>query len=64
MTDKMLKQFHQPDTVMVKISPDSMKKVRSFGADYPKILSHLLDLALDDAEMVKKCMKNINGIPV
>lgn len=31
MTDKMLKQFHRPDTVMVKISLDSMKKVRSFG---------------------------------
>lgn len=56
MTDKMLKQFHRPNTVMIKISPDSMKKVRSFGADYPKILSHLLDLALNDAEMVKKCM--------
>lgn len=56
MTDKMLKQFHRPDTVMIKISPDSMKKVRSFGADYPQILSHLLDLALNDAEMVKKCM--------
>lgn len=56
MTDKMLKQFHRPDTMMVKISPDSMKKVRSFGADYPKILGHLLDLTLSDAEMVKKCM--------
>lgn len=56
MTDRMLKQFHRPDTVMIRISPDSMKKVRSFGADYPQILSHLLDLALNDAELLKKCL--------
>lgn len=56
MTDKMLKQFHRPDTVMIRISPDSMKKVRSLGADYPKILSQLLDLALSDTELIKKCM--------
>lgn len=56
MTDKMLKQFHRTDTITVKISPDSMKKVKSFGADYPQILSHLLDLALNDADLVKKCM--------
>ncbi|MDE6053991.1 MAG: hypothetical protein K2G55_09565 [Lachnospiraceae bacterium] len=56
MTNETLKQFHRPDTVMVRISPDSMKKVRSFGADYPQILSQLLDLALNDAELIKKCM--------
>lgn len=56
MTDEMLKQFHKTDMVMVRISPDSMKKVRSFGADYPQILGQLLDLALSDAKLVKKCM--------
>ena len=56
MTDEKLKQFHRPDMVMVRISPDSMKKVRSFGADYSQILSQLLDLALNDAELIKKCM--------
>lgn len=56
MTDRMLREFHRPDTVMVRISPDSMEKVRSFGADYPRILSRLLDLALNDVDLVKKCM--------
>ena len=56
MTNEMLKQFHRPNTVMVKISPDSMKKVKSFGANYPQILSQLLDLALNNAELIKKCM--------
>ena len=56
MTSEMLKQFHRMDTVTVKISPSNMKKVKSFGADYSNILSHLLDMALNDAELVKKCL--------
>lgn len=56
MTDDMLKQFHRMDTVTVKLSPNNMKKLKAFGADYSKILSHLLDLALNDAELIKKCM--------
>lgn len=56
MTDEMLKQFHRLNTVMIKISSVSMKKIRAFGADYPQILSHLLDLALNDSELIKKCM--------
>lgn len=56
MTDEMLKQFHRMDSVTIKLSPSSMKKVKSLGVGYSKILSRLLDLALNDAEMVKKCM--------
>lgn len=56
MTDDMLKQFHRMDRVTVRISPGNMKKVKSFGSDYAKVLSHLLDLALNDAEMIKKCL--------
>lgn len=33
MTSDMLKQFHRTDMVMVKISPNNMKKVKAFGAD-------------------------------
>lgn len=56
MTDEMLKQFHRMDKVTIRISPDNMKKVKSFGPDYGKFLSHLLDLALNDAELIKKCI--------
>ncbi len=56
MTDEKLKQFHRMDTVTVKLSPNNMKKVKAFGTDYSKILSHLLDLALNDTELVKKCI--------
>ena len=55
MTNDMLKQFHKMDKVTIKISQRNMKIIKSFGPDYAKILSHLLDLALNDAELVKKC---------
>lgn len=56
MTDSMLKQFHRMDSVIIKISPSNMKKVKSFGDDYTKILSRLLDMAINDEELVKKCI--------
>ena len=56
MTSEMLEQFHRMNTVTIGISPSNMKKIKAFGADYSKILSSLLDLALNDAEMLKKCM--------
>lgn len=56
MTAEMLKQFHRMDRVAVRISPANMKKARSLGPDYAETLSRLLDLALNDAELLKKCM--------
>ena len=56
MTEEMLSQFHRTDMVTIQISPVNMKKVKSFGADYSKILSQLLDLALNDAELLRKCL--------
>ena len=56
MTADMLKQFHRMDSVNIKLSPENMKKVKSFGKDYPEILSRLLDLAINDTELLKKCI--------
>ena len=56
MTGEMLHQFHRMNTVTIGLSPSNMKKVKSFGANYSKILSNLLDLALNDAELIKKCL--------
>ena len=56
MTSEMLKQFHRIDQIAIKVSPKNMKKVKSFGSNSPQILSHLLDLALNDAELLKKCL--------
>lgn len=56
MSAEMLRQFQRMDHVTVRISPDNLKKVRSFGPDYSRILSHLLNLALNDTELLKKCL--------
>lgn len=56
MTAEMLKQFHRMDRVAVRLSPANMKKARALGPDYAETLSRLLDLALNDAELLKKCM--------
>ncbi len=53
MTSDMLKQFHRMDNVTIKISPSNMKKIRALGSDPARILSRLIDLALDDADLVK-----------
>lgn len=53
MTDDMLKQFHKMHKITIKVSTGSMKKIKSSGPDYAKILSHLSVLALNDAEMIK-----------
>ena len=56
MTEEMLRQFHRMDSVMIKVSPSDMKKVRSLGGRYSDVLSRLLSLALGDAELVRKSM--------
>lgn len=53
MTSDMLKQFHRMDNVTIKISPSNMKKIRALGSDPVRVLSRLIDLALDDADLVK-----------
>ncbi|MBO5153446.1 MAG: hypothetical protein J6C00_03715 [Eubacterium sp.] len=54
MTEDMLKQFHRMDSVVLKISPANMEKVKSFGKDANKILNNLLNLALNDNDLIKK----------
>ena len=53
MTSDMLKQFHRMDNVTIKIYPSNMKKIRALGSDPVRVLSRLIDLALDDADLVK-----------
>lgn len=56
MTESMLKQFHGMDSVIIKVSPSNIEEVKSFGADYREILSKLLNLAINDEDLLKKCI--------
>lgn len=47
------------NSVIVKISPANIEKVKSSKPDYPSILSHLLNLALNDSDLLKNVSKTI-----
>ena len=43
-------------TISLRISPVTLKKARQYGKGYTGFLSRLLDAAINDEELVKKCM--------
>ena len=63
MTPDMLNQFKQmkqksrtKQTVSIRLSEKAQRFSRSYGKGYTSFLSRLIDAALDDASLVKKCM--------
>lgn len=63
MTQEMLTQFKKinktervKQTISLRLSPSTLKKAKSFGKGYTSVLSRLLDLAIEDEEMVRKCL--------
>lgn len=43
-------------TISLRISPATLKKAKQYGKGYTGLLSRLLDAAIDDEELVKKCI--------
>ena len=63
LTEEMLMQFKHMNreerikqTVSLRLSPDTMNKAKALGRGYTSVLSRLLDLAINDTEMLKKCL--------
>ena len=63
MTREQLMQFKRINrenrtkpTVSLRITPATLKKAKQYGKGYTGLLSRLLDLAINDEEMVKKCI--------
>ena len=42
--------------ISLRITDKTLEKARSLGRGYTGILSRLLDLAIEDPEMLKKCI--------
>ena len=42
--------------ISLRLSPDTIKRAKLLGKGYTGILSRLLDLAINNPEMVKKCL--------
>ena len=63
MTPEKLMQFKRmkqkgrtKQTASIRLSAKAQKFSRSYGKGYTSFLSRLIDAALDDAALVKKCL--------
>jgi uncharacterized protein (DUF4415 family) len=63
MTMEQLQEFKRMNhenrtkpTISLRLSPVTLKKARQYGKGYTGFLSRLLDAAINDEELVKKCM--------
>ena len=63
MTFEQLMQFKRVNhesrtkpTVSLRISPDTLRKAKQYGKGYTGMLSRLLDIAINDEELVRKCI--------
>jgi uncharacterized protein (DUF4415 family) len=63
MTPEMLAQYKRvmqhkrtKQTASIRLSEKAQKFSRSYGKGYTSFLSRLIDAALDDASLVKKCL--------
>ncbi len=43
-------------TISLRISPATLKKAKQYGKGYTGLLSRLLDAAIDDEDLVRKCI--------
>ena len=43
-------------TVSLRISPATLKKAKQYGKGYTGLLSRLLDAAIDDEDLVRRCI--------
>ena len=63
MTMEMLNQFKRMNqqkrvkqTVSIRLSPKAINFSKAYGKGYTSFLSRLVDAALDDENLVKKCV--------
>ena len=63
MTPDMLKQFKRmkqkgrtKQTVSIRLSEKAQKFSKAYGKGYTSFLGRLIDAALEDASLVKKCL--------
>ena len=63
MSDEQLLQFKRVNrenrtkpTVSLRISPATLKKAKQYGKGYTGFLSRLIDAAIDDEELVRRCI--------
>jgi uncharacterized protein (DUF4415 family) len=53
---EMKREERKKQVLTLRVSPQTMNKAKALGKGYTGILSRLLELALEDPEMVRKCL--------
>lgn len=50
------KQDRRKQTISLRLSPQAVAKARSLGKGYTSVLSRILEEALNDNELIKRCL--------
>ena len=50
------REERKKQVLTLRVSPQTINKAKALGKGYTGILSRLLELALEDPEMVRKCL--------
>ncbi len=53
---ELKREERKKQVLTLRVSPQTMNKAKALGKGYTGILSRLLELALEDPEMVRKCL--------
>ena len=53
---RMNRQNRTKPTISLRISPATLQKAKQYGKGYTGLLSRLLDAAINDEELVRKCI--------
>ncbi len=53
---RMNREARTKQTVSLRVSPATLKKAKQYGKGYTSFLSRLLDAAINDEEIVRKCI--------
>ncbi len=53
---RMNRQNRTKPTISLRISPETLQKAKQYGKGYTGLLSRLLDAAINDEELVRKCI--------
>lgn len=66
LTEEQLSEFHRVSeirkeerrkkTVTIRLSSKSLAKAKSLGKGYTSVLSRILEEALDDDDLIRKCL--------
>ena len=50
------REERRKQTVTIRLSPQTLMKAKALGKGYTSILSRIIEIALDDSELIRKCL--------